>query len=168
MLKVVICFKRKAASFFIVLLVISMVVISRSASAAAPKITKAFNPDSIVINEFVTMTIGFLNPNSQAARFTAPFSESLPTGVIILGSASNSCGGKLKAEPGSSKFTLENAKIPAYGGCNILLGITAAKAGRYESKTEVSALQTDRGKNSRSSDAILIVVKSELSNSKAK
>ena len=167
MLKVVIFFKQKAASFFMVLLAGLMVLISQSASAAAPKITKSFNPESIAVNEFVTMTIGFINPNSQAVRFTAAFNESLPPGMIILGSASNSCRGKLRAEPGSSKFTLEDAKIPAYSACNILVGVTATKAGNYESKTEVSALQTDRGNNSRSSEATLIVVKSELTNSKA-
>lgn len=159
-------FKKKTKSFYVILLIGLMVVISQAASAAAPKITKSFNPVSIAANEFVTMAIGFINPNSQAARFTAPFSESLPTGMIILGSASTSCGGKLKAAPGSSKFTLEGAKIPAYSACHILVGVTATKAGSFESKTEVSALQTDRGNNSRSSDATLIVVKPELTNLK--
>ena len=153
----------KVVSLFLV----SLVVISQAAKAAAPKITKSFNPESIVANEFVTMAIGFINPNSQAARFTAPFTEILPTGMIILGSASTSCGGALKAEPGSSKFTLKDARIPAYSACHILLGVTATTAGSFESKTEASALQTDRGNNSRSSDAILQVIRPGLSNSKA-
>lgn len=157
----------KVVIFFVVFLAGSVVVISQSASAAAPKITKSFNPESIVTNEFVTMAIGFINPNSQAARFTAPFTEILPTGMIILGSASTSCGGTLKAEPGSSKLTLKDARIPGYSACHILLGVTAANAGSFESKTEVSALQTDRGNNSRSSGAILQVIRPELSNSKA-
>lgn len=156
----------KAASFFGVLLAGLTVLVSQSATAAVPKITKTFNPDSIVANEFVTMSIGFINPNSQAARFTAPFSETLPMGMIILGSASTSCGGILRAEPGSSKYTLENAKIPAYGACHILLGVTATKTGSFESKTEVSSLQTDRGSNTRGDDATLNVTRTE-SNSKA-
>ncbi len=154
----------KVVSIFVV----SLVVISQSALAAAPKITKTFNPELIGANEFVTMAIGFINPNSQAARFTAPFSEILPTGMIILGSASTSCGGTLTAEKGSSIVTLKDAKIPAYSSCHILLGVTATTAGSFESKTEASALQTDRGNNSRSSDAILQVLRPGLSNSKAK
>lgn len=164
-MKVVIFFKQKVASFLVVAGL--MVLISQSASAAAPEISKSFNPDSIAANEFVTMSIGFLNPNSQVARFTAPFSETLPGGMIILGSASTSCGGTLKAVPGSSKFTLENGKIPAYSACHILLGVTSTKTGSFESKTEVSALQTDRGNNTRGSDATLKVSRPDSTNSKA-
>lgn len=143
------------------LLVAVAMTISPSAWAASPKITKSFNPDSIVANEFVTMSIGFINPNSQLAVFVAPFSERLPNGMVILGSASTSCGGTLRAEPGGSEITLVGAKIPAYGACHILAGITATRTGSFESKTEVSALQTDKGNNSRVIEATLTVIPSQ-------
>lgn len=148
---------KKNRSFFMLLLTGLVVAVSQAAAAAKPKITKSFNPTSIAVNEFVTLTIEFINPNSSAAKFTAPFSEHLPNGMVILGSSSTSCGGTLTAEAGSSKLTLADAKIPAYGACYILVGVTATKAGSFESKTLVADLKTDKGSNSIISDATLIV-----------
>ncbi|MEQ1722260.1 MAG: hypothetical protein ABL930_03735 [Pseudobdellovibrio sp.] len=126
---------------------------------SSPKIVKTFNPSSININEFVTMTIAFSNPGSEVANFTAPFSESLPEGVIILGFATTTCGGTLIAQTGSSKFSLVKAKIPAFAACQIMLGVTATKAGNFTSKTPAAALQTDKGSNLLSSSATLTVIK---------
>lgn len=148
---------KKNRSFFMLLLAGLVVVFSQSAVAAKPKITKSFNPTSIAANEFATLTIEFINPNASAAKFTAPFSENLPNGMVILGSSSTSCGGSLTAEAGSSKLTLADAKIPAYGACYILVGVTATRAGSFESKTLVADLQTDKGSNSIMSDATLTV-----------
>lgn len=127
------------------------------AETVPPKITKTFNPTSISVNEFVTMSIAFSNSNAEAAFLTAPFSEKLPAGMLILGSASTSCDGTLVADKVSGKVTLTGAKIPAFGSCQILLGVTSAKAGNFESKTPVGALQTDKGNNIGSSDAKLTV-----------
>lgn len=134
-----------------------VVMVSLSAGAATPKISKSFNPSTISTNEFATLNIGFLNPNYEDARILAPFVEKLPHGMFILGSASTSCGGKLTAEIGSSKITLADGIIPAYSACQILVGVTSSKVGSFESKTEVSALQTDKGSNIFTSDATLTV-----------
>lgn len=152
-------FQKKDRNIFLVLLTGFVVAISQSATAAAPKITKSFNPASITANDFVTLSIAFSNPNSDVATFTAPFTERLPTGMVIIGTASTSCGGTLIAEPGNSKLTLADAKIPAYGACAILLGVTASRPGSFDSKTPVAALQTDNGNNSATSDATLTVTK---------
>lgn len=134
----------------------------KASEFSAPKVVKSFNPPSITANDFVTMAIAFSNPNPETANFTAPFSDRLPSGVVILGSASTSCGGTLTAEPGGSKIILTDSRINANDVCQILVGVTSSKAGIFISKTEASALQTDKGSNLLSSAATLTVMKSVL------
>ena len=140
-----------------------VLVFSPVSLAASPKISKAFNPTSIVVNEFATLVIEFLNQNSNVARFTAPFNETLPDNMVILGSGSTSCGGILTAEPGGKKLTLARGKIPAYGSCYIQLGVTATKVGSFTSLTPAAALQTDKGINLLASDVTLTVTNKKKS-----
>lgn len=121
------------------------------------KLSKSFNPAVISANEFVTMSISISNPNGTDALLTEAFNDTLPKGMMILGNTSTSCGGKLTAVPGSSKVTLTDARIPAYGACQILLGVTASAEGSYENKVVAGMLQTDKGKNSEQEAAILKV-----------
>ncbi len=134
-----------------------VLMFAQVSSAASPKISKSFNPSSIVVNEFATLVIEFLNQNSTVARFTAPFNETLPDNMVILGSGSTSCGGTLTAEPGGKKLTLARGKIPAFGSCYIQLGVTATKAGSFASQTPAAAVQTDLGTNLSGSNVTLTV-----------
>lgn len=157
-------FQKKAGRLFSVALTILVMAVCQQAAAAEKaagplKIIKSFNPDSITTNDFVTLTIAFNNPNSEAVTFTTAYSERLPIGMIILGSASTSCGGTLTAEPNNSLITLTNAKVPAYSACQILVGVTAFKAGNFASKTSVASLQTEKGNRLALREATLKAVK---------
>jgi hypothetical protein len=132
---------------------------SKSAVLKALKVTKSFNPNSIKANQFSTLSISFINNNSDPANLTAPFNEKLPTGMYIIGSASSDCGGTLVATPGGDRISLTNAKIPAFSSCQILLGVSSAQTGVFQSKTLASALQTDKGSNSASNEITLTVRK---------
>ncbi len=117
------------------------------------QITKSLNPEFINANEFSTLSYAFSNSTPEVARFTAPFVETLPPGMIILGSAQNTCGGKLSL--GKSKILLVNAKIPANGICQVIMGVTSTKAGLFEVRTPVSGLRTDKGANVNTSTVLL-------------
>lgn len=132
------------------------------ATVNAPKITKSLNPDSIKANDFVTLTLVISNPAPDAAKLTAPFVENLPAGMVILGLGKTNCGGTLTAQPNSTKIILMNAKIPARGSCQILVGVSGTKGGTYEIKTAPGALQTDKGANLVGSSITLTVVKPEV------
>ncbi len=130
------------------------------AAANAPKIEKSMFPDSIKASEFATLTIAFTNSGSEPAQLTAAFTENLPAGMVVLGSGQTTCGGKLTAVPNTTKIVLSNAKIPV-GACNILVGVTATKGGKFEMKTPAGALQTDKGSNLAAASTTLTI---ELTN----
>lgn len=100
---------------------------SLTVKKAEPKrlsVNRSYNPKKIKLNEFTTLSITLTNPNREESALTSSYSESLPEGMVILGSASSNCKGKLTAQPGSAKVALAEAKIPARSSCEILLGVT--------------------------------------------
>lgn len=112
-----------------------------------PAIVKSFNPSAIAAGEFVTYAISFSNPNNQVAKLTAPYREKLPAGLVILGTATTTCGGALTAQPGTTRIELKGGRILPFDTCEILLGVTSDRGGVVQSRVLRAELQTDRGSN---------------------
>lgn len=112
-----------------------------------PTIVKSFNPSSIAAGEFVTYAISFNNPNNRVAKLTAPYREKLPAGLVILGTATTTCGGNLTAQQGTTKIELKGGRILPFDTCEILVGVTSDRGGVIQSRVLRAELQTDRGNN---------------------
>lgn len=123
----------------------------------APRLGKSFSPATIDVGSESTLILTLSNAGSKASILTAPLIDTLPTGVIIVGTASNSCGGKLTATPGSAKVILTEATIPAKRSCTVMVKVTSASRGNYINSLAVGALQTNNGNNGTQAIATLTV-----------
>ncbi|MGZ3690483.1 MAG: DUF7933 domain-containing protein, partial [Pseudobdellovibrio sp.] len=103
------------------------------------QVKKTLNPPTIKANAFNTLTITLINPNNAANHIATPFRDRLPGGMVISGSSRTTCGGGLVAKPGTSEIILQQAKLTAFGSCDILLAVKAGPAKVGDVKTEDAA-----------------------------
>ncbi len=127
------------------------------ATPLAPTLAKAFNPATIDEGGVSTLTITLSNPGSTVATMSAPLVDTLPSGVVVEGNASTTCGGTLTAVAGSSTVDLTGGSIPASGSCTLTADVTAAAAGTYFNSLAAAALQTSNGNNVAPAVATLTV-----------
>src|SRR4029077_12984723 len=97
------------------------------------------------------------NPNTTAASLTTPFTDTLPTGVVVSGNAGNTCGGAGTATAGSSAVTLTGGSIPVNGSCVLTVDVVAASGGNYINSLAVGALVTSNGTSTAPAVATLTV-----------
>jgi hypothetical protein len=130
-------------------------VVSESAGAG-PRLLKSFSPATIENNGISTLTITLSNPYASAAKLTAPLDDYMPAGMVVYGDASNTCGGVVKATPGTSILTLDGGAIPGNGSCAVTVQVTAP-CDNYFNNLPAGALQTSNGSNQEPSGASLTV-----------
>jgi Ice-binding-like len=139
-----------------------------------PQLSKSFSPSRLSKGADTILTINFTNTDSLSARLTAPFTDHLPNGMVVVGSAKTTCGGTLKASKGSSSVTLTGGAIPAFSSCKVTVSVTASCSASqtnaalpdwnngscsFTNTLPTSALQTSNGPNSKSAVATLTVAK---------
>jgi uncharacterized repeat protein (TIGR01451 family) len=122
-----------------------------------PTLSKAFSPATITAGGTSTLTITLSNPNTTAASLTTPFTDTLPSGLVVSGNAGNTCGGAVTATAGSSAVTLTGGSIPVNGFCVLTVDVVAASGGSYINSLAVGALVTSNGTNSAPAVATLTV-----------
>ena len=127
-----------------------------NAPVILPSIAKSFSPATIGVGSTSTLTITLTNSNDTAANLLAPFTDTLPVGLLVSGSASNTCGGTAST-PTSSSVTLTGGSIPADSSCTVTVAVTAAVAGSYINSLAAGALQTSNGISAGVSVAALTV-----------
>ena len=131
-------------------------------TSCAPTIGVSFSPVIINAGGVSTKTITLINPNATPATLIAPFTDTLPAGLVIAATpnASTTCGGVLAAPAGGSAFTLTGGTIPggAPGSCTITVNVTAAGAGNYSNTLPAGALQTSNGSNTSTTIGTLTVL----------
>jgi ice-binding like protein/exosortase sorting signal-containing protein len=133
--------------------------------AVPPTLTKSFSPNSIVAGATSTLTITLLNPNTGAATLTAPFVDTLPSGVVVatVPNASTTCPGTgaVAAAAGGSTVTLPVTRsIPAGAGstpgsCTVTVDVTRSTVGASINVIAAGALQTSNGTNALAAQATL-------------
>jgi len=133
----------------------AILVVSTS-SGAGTRLAKSFSPTTITNDGISTLTITLENPYASPAKLTAPLVDNMPPGMVVLGSASNTCGGTVKATPGSSKVTMTGGTIPADGSCILTVQVTAP-CDNYFNNLPAGALQTSNGGNQEPAGASLVV-----------
>ncbi len=125
-----------------------------------PTLGKAFSPPTINANGVSTLTITLSNPDSTVATLTAPFTDTLPSGVVVAGTpnASTTCaGGAVTAAASSSTVTLTGGSISVHGSCTVTVSVTAAHGGNYINSLAGGVLSTSNGRNAAPAVATLTV-----------
>ncbi len=126
-------------------------------ASVAPRLGKAFSPSSITAGGTSNLIITLTNGNADSASLTAPLTDHFPSGVVVQGYASTTCGGAVTANKGSSYVTLTGGFIPAEGSCTVTVPVTAAVAGNYYNSLAAGALHTSNGNNASPAVATLTV-----------
>jgi hypothetical protein len=126
-----------------------------------PTLAKAFNPTKINLGSSSTLTITLKNPGKTVSSLTAPLTDNFPQGLVILGSATTTCGGSVTAIPGSSVLTLTGGSIPAEGSCKVTVSVTGNQRGCLNNALPAGALQTSTGNNAQMVQASLSINCSE-------
>jgi len=100
----------------------------------APITTKAFAPALINPNQFSLLSITVTNNNTFAVD-RLNFTDTLPPGVTVVNTVSNSCNGNLVANAGSGSVALTLGTIAASSSCTVRVNVTSANAGIYVNAT---------------------------------
>jgi uncharacterized repeat protein (TIGR01451 family) len=138
----------------------AIATLTATAPVILPTVAKAFSPSTVIAGGTSALTITLANSNSTAARITAPFTDTLPVGVVVASptGASNTCGGTFAPIAGATAVTLAaGGSIPANGSCVLTVNVTAAAAGSYFNSIPASALVTSNGISAGVSIATLTV-----------
>ena len=134
----------------------SATLVISSSAGGGPKLHKSFSPATIVNNGISTLTITLSNPYATAAKLTSPLDDYMPKGMVVYGSASNTCGGTVGATAGSSTVSLHGGAIRAKGSCTVTVKVTAP-CNNYFNNLPAGALKTSMGNNQEPSGASLTV-----------
>jgi hypothetical protein len=141
--------------------VATLTVSKAPAPGGTPTVGKFFYPDEIRPGATTTLTITLTNTDAKAATLTAPFTDELPSGMVVYGLPSsvpdNTCGGTLTASKGSTDVTLTGGKVPADGTCRLTVIVSVEKAGTYVNSLRKGTLKTSNGSNANQANASLVV-----------
>jgi uncharacterized repeat protein (TIGR01451 family) len=135
----------------------------------APTLGKSFSPATINAGGVSTLTITLSNANSTAATLTAQLIDTLPSGLVVVGSSTSSTciepftalGAGFSAAwfiVDNSKVGLTGGSIPANASCTVTAQVTAPVAGSYFNSLPAGALQTSNGNNAAPAVATLTVM----------
>ncbi|HEY6720706.1 MAG TPA: ice-binding family protein, partial [Burkholderiales bacterium] len=135
-----------------------------------PTLSKAFSPVTIDAGGVSTLTITLSNANATPASLTAQFIDTLPSGLLVIGSSvSSTCiesltglAAGISRSPawfviGPSAVGLMEGAIPANGSCTVTAQVTAPVAGNFLNSLPAGALQTSNGNNAAPAVATLTV-----------
>jgi len=123
----------------------------------APVLRKYFWPQYVTVGEASTLTIVLKNGDETTSKLTSALVDTFPSGMTIMGSATNSCGGTLTAVKGGSSLSLSGGSIPASGSCKITVKVSANKLGKFFNLLKIGALQTTTGSNTSAAGGTLTV-----------
>lgn len=141
--------------------VATLIVTKAPAPGGTPTVSKYFYPDEVKPGTATTLTITLTNTDAKAATLTAPFTDTLPSGMIVYGLPStvpdNTCGGTLTASKGNAYVTLTGGQIPVNGTCRITVFVSVEKAGTYVNTLRKGTLKTSNGSNANQASASLVV-----------
>ena len=115
---------------------------------AAPTLSKAFSPTSMLAGKTATVIVALGNSNTLAATLSKTLTDTLPSGLtiatpVVVGGSCTSAS--VSASPGGSTFTYASgASVPA-GGCTISVSVTANATGTYTNTLPIGALEATVG-----------------------
>src|SRR5439155_2036824 len=116
------------------------------------------------VNGTSTLTFTIQNLNTGIALTGVAFTDTLPSGLVNAGGASNNCG-TLTAATGSSSISLTSASINANGTCTITVNVKGTTSGAKDNTT--GAISSTNGGTGTASNTATITVANPPTISKA-
>jgi serine protease len=143
--------------------------VAQTVTVAAPTVTETFSPASVGENVPATLTLTLGNSNGFDLTQSS-LTETLPTGLVMVTSASSGTGVAATA-PGTTctgggsaltiatgSVALSGANIPAKSSCVITIPVQSATPGTYTNAVAANALVTaPAGANTTAASAALTV-----------
>jgi len=127
-------------SLLVAVLMISILAVPRQivyAQVSIPAdINKTFDPISIAPSETSLLSVTIFNPNSFPLT-NASWTDNMPSQITVVGIVSNTCGGTVTANNGSSTISLSNGTVPARSGarpgeCTVTVEVTSSSPGNWD------------------------------------
>ena len=113
----------------------------------AVSVSKACNPDTIVVGAPSTLTINLGNTDAASATLTSDMSDNMPAGMIATAiNPATTCPGVIDISNSSIVRYVSGSTIPT-GGCDIAVDITSSTPGTATNTIPANALQTTLGNN---------------------
>jgi LPXTG-site transpeptidase (sortase) family protein len=130
-------------------------------------INKVFNPDSILVGEFATLTITIRNTSNIPVvnmGLNDNLPGNLPDGLEVADppNAANTCGGTLTANPGDQIISLVGGGLPGNGTCNISVRVTSTVPGVYVNTIPAGAITADDNVTNNNPTSDTLTVNSSL------
>lgn len=97
-----------------------------------PQLDKSFSPTTRITGETSTLTLTVTNTSELAAKNGWSFTDTLPTGLRVSGTASTTCPSPtLSASVGGSSVALTANLSAGMASCTITVPVTSTTAGTY-------------------------------------
>jgi len=127
--------------------------------AAPPMVQTSFGAASIPLHGSTVLSLQLMNPNSGVGLSGISVSDALPAGLVVStpNGESNTCGGNVSADAGSSSIGLTGATLPASGACTLTVNVTGTAAGTQDDMTGDVA-STESGTGAPSNTATVTVI----------
>ena len=95
--------------------------------------SKIFTPSTVSIGEESTVSIVIENPSGGVDLTNFSLTDNFPANMTLSSSpdAASTCGGTLRANPGSDSFTLSGVTIPAGTRCRITFDVVTSTDGEF-------------------------------------
>lgn len=131
-------------------------------SATRPGFTKSFSASTVHIGQTSRLTLTIDNTSNDVPVTNLGFTDSLPADLQIAASpnSSNSCGGLLTANGGTTFLTLFGGFVAAGSSCSVALDVQATVAGEFDNTT--GELTSGAGSSGKAG-AVLIASQTGLS-----
>lgn len=104
----------------------------------APLFSKAFTPNTAILNEVVSLMFTIDNNTNTLATSSLNFTDNLPAGMTVAtpANASSTCtGGTLTATPGSASISYTGGTVPASSGCTLTVDVSSSAMGLNQNIT---------------------------------
>ena len=122
------------------------------AQAAAPVITKSFNPAIVALNGSSIATITVTNPNPALPLTNVQFSDTMPAGIDLITQTGGTCstvatgGGMFTINPGTETFSSTSSVLAGGQSCTITVRVTGVLIGTHLNTTsQVSSTSAPSG-----------------------
>lgn len=120
--------------------------------------SKAFSPDTMVLNGTSTLTFTIDNTANAIAVTNLDFTDNLPAGLVIAtpSNAATTCtGGTVTAVVATGVVSYTGGTVPASSSCTITVDVTSVTAATYVNIT--GDLTSSAGNSGTASDTLIVV-----------
>ncbi len=125
---------------------------------SSPSVLKSFSPNTIVIGQLSTVTLGLENPNASSMTLLADFVDDMPAGMTAVSvNAATTCPDLVDITTNTEIRYATGSTIPV-GGCDIAVDVTSTTVGVSTNLCPANALQTNFGNNPiDASDSLTVI-----------